>query len=170
MKKAFLIIVVIVILIFCSDKIYQFYSSNYVNDHESIILINDGFSGKDVDAFFNLDAGTFDPQKHRIIYSLVKKDAYLLDMYINLPTKYKNGYGQPFQCGVDYQEVQPYGFYDYEIGNANIIARIILKDANPIKRLKPEEIISEKQLGARFQFGAITILDVDQNGVRDHCK
>lgn len=172
MKKFFIFLVVVVILIFLSNKIYQYYSRNYINSHEAIVLINDFFSEKEVDAFFNLKKGTYDSTKHMIVYSLIKRDAYLLDTYINLPVKYKNGgfdNGQ-FNCNLDYLEIKPFGFYNYEIGNSNIIARIIAKDASVIKQLNEKQLIAEKQLGASYKYGKVTVLDVDKNGVNYQCK
>jgi len=167
MKKIFIFFGVVILLIFASDKIYKIYSSNYINDHESIILINNHLSEKDVDAFFNLSAGTYDSKKHRIIYSLLKKDVNLLDAYINLPVKYSN---DQFNCDIVYSEAKPYGFYDYEIGSSSVIARVISADANANRLLNSEQVISEKQLGARYRFGKINVLDVNKSGIIEHCK
>jgi len=172
MKKILLFLIVVVALVFVSDKVYKWYSKNNINAHESIVLINDHFSENEVDAFFNLTKGTYDPNKYQVIYSLIKKDAYLLETYINLPTKYNNGSANnnQFNCDVEYLAIRQYGFYQSEIGNTNIIARIILKGENPIKQLHTDQIIAEKQLGATYSFGKINILDIGKNGVANHCK
>lgn len=174
MKKIFIFLIVAVILVFLSDKIYKIYSRNFINSHESIILINDKLSDNDIDGFFKLSEGTYDSKKHIVVYSLLKrdKDAYLLETYLNLPVKYGSRFAgkDQFDCDPEYLEVQPYGFYNYEIGNTTIIARLISIDASPIKRLSGEQTISEKALRAGFVFGEINILDVGKNGVTSHCR
>jgi len=171
MKKIILFLIVVVALIFIADKIYKIYSRHNVNAHEAVILINDCLMKEDVDAFFGLDTGTYDASRHKIVYSLTKKEAYVLDAYIDLPVKYKYALNSDeFTCNIDYAEIEHYGFYNYELGNSNIIARIIVKDASAIRRLGAEQIISQKFLDAQYEYGKINVLSIGKIGVRNACK
>ena len=155
MKKILLGILIVVALVFFSDKIYKAYSRNNINAHEAIILINNQLQSNKVDVFFGLEEGTFNPAEHKVVFSLLKKDGYLLDNYINLPSQQNFGKTNTvdFECTIDYEKVRPYNFYDYEIGNKNIIARIIGKNTSTIKKLNSDHIIAQKNLGRNYQFG-----------------
>ncbi|WP_179021924.1 hypothetical protein [Winogradskyella forsetii] len=168
MKKLLIAIIVIVILVFLSDKIYKVYSRSNVNSHESILLLNNQLSENEIDLFFNLEQGTYDSNEHKIVFSLLKKDGYLLDNYINLPVRIQSS--TEFDCNLEYDKARPYGFYDYEIMSKNIIARIITKNASAIKQLNSKEIISEKRLGGNYGFGKLNILDINKNGLSKHCE
>lgn len=172
MKKVLLFIGVIIIVLFASDTIYKTYSRNYVNSHESVVLINNFLANEEVDTFFGLKKGTYNPQLHRIIFSLRKKDATILDTWLHLPTKskYECDIGNEFKCDVKYSDVRPFGFYNYEIGNIYIVARIILYNQSGNKELNQNETISEMQIDAKYQYGRINILDVNKNGITSHCK
>lgn len=172
MKKILLAILIIVALVFLSDKIYKIYSRSNVNSHESVVLLNSHLQSDKIDSFFNLEEGTFNPTENNIVFSLPKKNGHLLDYYINLPVKnigkQMSNFG--FECDIDYENVRPYGFYDYEIDNINIVVRIIEKTANVAKHLNSSQIIAQKYLGGNFHPGQITILDVTKNGISNHCK
>ena len=172
MKKVLIFIGIVLIILFASNKIYKIYSNNYINAHESIVLVNNYLANEEVDTFFGLKNGTYNPQQHRIIFSLKKKEANLLDTWLNLPSrsKYECENGSPYDCNVDYKEVQHYGFYNYEIGNVYIVARIILYTANAAKDLNQEEVISEMQIDTKYDYGKINILDITKNGITSRCK
>jgi hypothetical protein len=172
MKKIFLGILIVVALVFLSDRIYKFYSRSNVNSHETIILINNQLQSNEVDTFFSLEEGTFNPAEHKVVFSLIKKDGDLLDNYINLPFKQNNGQTSNvgFECNIDYEKVRPYNLYDYEIGNRNIIARIIGKNTSAIKKLNSNKVVAQKNLGGNYQFGKLNILDVNKNGIQKHCN
>jgi hypothetical protein len=172
MKKILISIVVIVLLVVLSDKIYKFYSRSNVNSHESIILINNQLAENEIDSFFNIEEGTYKPNEHKLVFSLVKKDKNLLDFYKNLPVKHKAKFSSntEFDCDSEYENVRHYGFYDYEISNRIIIARIITKKASNRSQLNSKEIVSKKQLRGNYSFGKINIFDVNKNGLKKHCR
>ncbi|MFN0189749.1 MAG: hypothetical protein ACKVQV_13695 [Bacteroidia bacterium] len=172
MKKVLIFIGIIIVVLFGSDKIYKIYSSNYINSHESVVLINNFLANEDVDTFFGIKKGTYNPQLHRVIFSLRKKDANILETWLNLPTKskYECQNGDEFKCDVKYSDVQPFGFYNYEIGNIYIVARIILNNLSGNKELNQNETISEMQIDSKYEYGKINILDVNKNGIISHCK
>ncbi len=172
MKKIIIILITIIALIYVSDKVYQTYSRNYVNAHESIILINNQLLENEIDDFFNLNKGTYDPEKHKIIYSLVRKDGYLLDAYINLPVKNKTRISNSngFDCDIEYQQIRAYRFYKNEITNLNIIARLVSINVDVIKSLDSKQSIAKKHLRAKYDFGKINILDINKNGFTNHCQ
>ena len=172
MKKVLIIFIAIVSLVFLSDKIYQIYSSTNINSHESVVLINNQLTEYEIDSFFNLKEGTYNSKEHKIVFSIIKKDGYLLDKYISLPVKYKTKLPNKnsFDCNSEYEKVRVYRFYDYEINNRNIVARIIIKKASAIKQLNSKQIISEKQLRGNYEFGKLNILDITKDGLTKHCK
>jgi hypothetical protein len=171
MKKLFLFTLVIVALVFISNKTYQHYSRNYVNSHESIVLINNLLHGKEVDSFFSLDEGTYNSEKHKVVFSLVKKEGYLLNYYINLPAKKTSNLNPgEFDCDDEYNTMRHYRFYDYEVGNRNVIARVINGEANNRKQLKPVQTVAKKHLSVNYKFGSINVFDVKANGISNHCN
>lgn len=172
MKKILLVIISIIILVFIADEIYQYYSRNFVNSHEAVVLINNSLSDTDVDAFFKLEQGTFNPKKHKVVFSLERKDGYMLGYYINLPVRkiLSKLNISMFNCNMNYQSLRPYGFYDYELGNRTIIARVISKESNPVKLLNSDKTISKKYLHVNFNFGGVNVFDVGINKVVNHCN
>lgn len=169
MKKAIIAIIIIIVLIFSADKIYQIYSLNYVNGHESVVLINNQLSENEVDRFFNLKKGTFETKKHLIVFSLERKEHNILDKYINLPTKMRSGIYPQYECSIEYEQIRTYGFYDYEIGNGQIIARLISNDASSIKDLNSNQTVAERRLDLNFKFGEVNIFNIDLEITTLHC-
>lgn len=172
MKKILLVLLSVILLVFIADRIYQYYSRNFVNSHESIVLINNVLNDTDVDAFFKLKKGTYNPNKHKVVFSLEREDGYQLEHYINLPVKKITGVlnAKMFDCSMKYQSLRSYGFYDYELGNRNIIARVLTKESNPVKLLNANKTISKKYLRVNFKFGRINVFDVGVNMVVNHCN
>lgn len=172
MKSISVVIVLIVVLLFVSDKIYQYYSRHFINAHESIVLINNGLSHTDIDTFFNLKKGTFNTEKYKVVFSLERKNASKLAYYINLPTKNSSDIldSKEFDCQMEYKLLRHFGFYDYELGNINIIARVITKESNPIKQLNSKNILSKKYLDLTFNYGSIHVFDINLNHIVNHCQ
>lgn len=171
MKKVLLFILLAVALLFISDRIYQYYSGSHVNSHEAIILINNLLDDADVDSFFGLRSGTYDAQKHKVVFSLVKKEGSVLGYYINLPAKkvsYLTDAGG-FNCDNEYPTVSHYRFYDYEVGDKTIIARVIRKTSSSAMQQFANEIIAKRDIHMNYQFGQINVIDVGLNGIEDHC-
>jgi hypothetical protein len=143
-----------------------------VNSHESIILINNQLALDEIDAFFGLEEGTFNPAEHKLIFSVPRKEGYMLEYYINLPVN--NMHGQysttAFACDIDYESVRHFGFYDYQVGLKNIIIRIIEKNTNSTQQLNRPQVIAYKYLSGNYKFGEINILDISKNGISKPCK
>lgn len=171
LKRIIIGIISIIALLYLADMIWKAYSRSNVNSHEAIVLINNHLTSDDIDFFFNLEKGTFNPTEHMIIFSLRTKDGHVLDYYKNLPVrnKYSSYNNIEFDCDVEYESVRGYGFYNYQIGNENIIARIIEKNATVERRLNQNQIITEKHLGIIYQFGKINVLDINKNGITQRC-
>ena len=171
MKKVLLFIVIAVALLFLSDKIYKMYSRNNVNSHETIVLFNNWLDDTEVDTFFGLEQGTYDPATHKMVLNLPKKDGYLLEYYKVIPAKKVGSTGQGvFECDSPYGQINHYGFYNYEVGNRNVIARIIPKEASSQKQLVGDEVVAQKYLNANYQFGTINVFDIYVDGVSKRCQ
>lgn len=169
-KKIIIGIISAVALLYLTDFIWKAYSASHVNSHEAIILINNQLTPEDIDSFFDIEKGTFNPMEHMIIFSLEKKNGSQLDSYINLPIRNKYNSYNNIEFDVDYESVSGYGFYNYQIGNKDIIARIIEKNSDVVGRLQQNKIIAKKYLDANYQFGKINVLDINSNGFSKHCK
>lgn len=143
-----------------------------MNSHESIILINNRLLLDEIDSFFNLEKGTFNPTEHQIVFSLFKRDGYSLEYYINLPVKNNNGQlgSTEFECNIKYESVRPYRFYDYQVKNRNIVVRVIEKNTNVIRQLNSNQIIAQKYFPGVYQFGKINIFNVNKSGITRHCN
>lgn len=172
LRRIIIGIITIIALLYLVDMIWKAYSRSNVNSHEAVVLINNHLTSDDIDFFFNLEKDTFNPSEHMIVFSLRKKDGWALDYYKNLPVrnKYSSYNNIEFDCDVEYESVRGYGFYNYQIGNENIIARIIDRKADVKRNLNRDQIITEKYLGIIYQFGKINILDINKNGITKRCN
>lgn len=172
LRRIIIGIITIIALLYLADMIWKAYSRSNVNSHEAVVLINNHLTSDDIDFFFNLEKGTFNPSEHMIVFSLLKKEQYALSHYTNLPVrnKYSSYNNIEFDCDVEYESVRGYGFYNYELGNYNIIARIIDRNADVRRNLSRDQIITEKYLGIIYQFGKINILDINKNGITKRCN
>jgi uncharacterized protein YxeA len=154
MKKVLVIILIIFTLILTADRIYKHYSRSNVNSHEAIVLVNHNVDPSKADSFFNLEPGTFNQKNHRIKYGLLRKDASVLDKYINIPMSMNGSYN----CEVNYQDIRGYNFYDYEVDNVNLLVRLVDKQ-------NERKSITEKYLKMRFEYGKINIVSVGEANI-----
>lgn len=120
MKNFLYTILTIVILLYLSSKIYKFYHQNYLLDTEAVVNIYPNLPDDKVDEFFLLPKGTFDSEKHSIIFSFIKADAYLLDYYYNLPV-YNYSSLKNVDCNESFSKEKHYRFARNEIVDDGIL-------------------------------------------------
>lgn len=167
-------IISILAILYLADLMWKTYSGGNTNSHEAIVLINNHLASDDIDFFFNLEEGTFNPMEHKIVFSLRKEGGQQSDYYINLPvSNMHNSYNNiEFDCNVEYESVSGYRFYNYEVKNQNLIARVMEKNANVNLEasLNQNKIIAEKTLGIIYQYGKINVLEINKNGISQRCN
>ena len=155
---------------FLSRHIYKFYHENYLLETEAVVNIYPNIPDEKVDEFFGLTKGTFDKEKHQILFSFVKSDGSPLNYYLNLSVYNYNDL-KTLNCEEYYSREKHFRFSRKEIvDNGMVYVRLTNDLHNFNVGESSKSIIAVKAVPISFTFGKINSIIINSERTIRYCN
>jgi len=170
MKKVLITLALIIVVAFIGIQVFSVYNANNIMSNQAVFKVYTSLDKSDIDDYFDLEAGTFNPQEH---YLLCKLPVEVQGMKSGNATVNFNAGN--IDCNEVYDERRHIKYDDTELRDG-VFTLMIVKSGTPAVLVNPEDmlgsrgIIASKQFQLNYSRGKINHILISEDRNSNYCN
>jgi hypothetical protein len=170
MKKALIILLSLIVIAFIGLRAFSIYNANNIMGNQAVFEVYTDLDKSEIDAYFGLEPGTFDPAKQNIVCYLpvevkgIKPGATGVNFY---------SYG--IDCNREFDPGRHTKYSNTEL-RGSTFTLMIVNSGTPLMLIDPKDhlssrsIVAKKEVRVRYTRGKINHIMISANRAYNYCS
>ncbi|MNU89112.1 hypothetical protein D3C71_789430 [compost metagenome] len=166
MKKFLIGVLIVIVSIWVIIRIFGYYNSRNIMSNQVVFKVYTDLKEDEIDTFFHIEKGTFDPEKHRIICRLPVTTSGFKPSYQIVQ------FNQSVNCKEEFNPDIHVKYDNSELNNTGVVLYLINKNMQVITLDSPaanSTIIASQGFSYEYKKGRINHILISRQNVYNYC-
>lgn len=166
MKKFLIGLLIVIAAVWISIRIFGYYNSRNILSNQAVFKVYTDLKTNEIDTFFQVEKGTFDPQKHTIICRLPVSTTGFKPSYQTLQ------FDQSVNCKEEFNKDVHIKYDNAELNNTGIVLYLVNKNMPIISLDTPgsnSAIIASQGFSYEYKKGRINHVMISRQNAYNYC-
>ncbi len=165
MNKFLIGLVIVIVGIWAAIRIFGYYNSRNILSNQAVFRVYTDLEQDEIDTFFHIEKGTFDPQRHAIVCRLPVNTSGFKSSYLVLP------FNKTVHCGETFNKDIHVKYDNAELNNTGLVLYIVNKNMPIVALDSPAKntVVASRGFSYEYKKGRINHIMISRQNVYNYC-